>query len=283
MQHAHDLHRLAVDRYRSTDDTGIRCEHPPPEAVADDGDRRRIGHGLFRAECPAESRQRPEYFQRPGRHGRRGHALRITRRSRDVDGIRGHRRERHRAALLGVVEVLGVRQRGSSAPVPPVPDCDETLGVTIRKRTQQHRVHDAEDSRVGADPERERHDGDRDDADVSPHAAEGVVDVLAKLIQMFTRTDGQKVAHSFSPHTQRSGRPTRRCLAPLLAKDVFHLPAVIRPHVERQQCQQPVEPAISTHVRRALGINFFARAIPRAVSIRCASARATRRPKSVSR
>ena len=280
---ADDFNGLAIQRNRAADNPGIRGEHPPPESVAQDRDRRRIGHGLLGPECPAQRQRSAKNVQRRDSDRRGTDPLRVSRCSRNIDGARGHGRERHRAALFRVVQELRVREARRRASVPPVPDRDETLGLSIRQGTQQHRIHDTEDRRVGANPERERNDGDRHEPNVPSHATKGVCDVLAELIQMFTRSDGQYVAHSLSPHAQQSCHTTVRRLAPLLAKDLRHFRAVVRPHVERQQVQQLTKPAIPAHTERAFGMSFFARAMPSAVSIRWASARATRRPKSVSR
>ena len=70
---------------------------------------------------------------------------------------------------------------------------------------------------------------------------------------------------------------------PLLGEHALHLIAVVGAEVERQEPEEPAEPALARHVSRALGMSFFARAIPSAVSIRAASARATSRPNVVSR
>ena len=78
--------------------------------------------------------------------------------------------------------------------------------------------------------------------------------------------------------TCRAGR-----VAALVAKHTLHLVSVVGAEVERQELEEPTEPALAAHASRALGMSFLARAIPSAVSMRAASARATSRPNGVSR
>ena len=63
-----------------------------------------------------------------------------------------------------------------SAPV-VVPDHDETVGVGVRQRADQHRVDGAEHRGVDADAERERGDGDGRERGIAPDLAQAVADV----------------------------------------------------------------------------------------------------------
>ena len=72
----------------------------------------------------------------------------------------GHAGERSR--LLGPIVVVS-QGRGAVIAVQCFEDADYAVAVRVWKWPEQHRVHDAEDRRGGADSERERqHDGRRD-------------------------------------------------------------------------------------------------------------------------
>ena len=209
------------------------------------------------------------------------HALGIATLTADIDVGRRAGRHRQRLARLGVVEVLGVRQRRRGAPVPPVPHRNQAIGIGIRQRLEEHRVDYAEDCGVGSDPEGERQDGNGDEAGIAAHAAEGVADVLRQLRGVLARTDGQQRADVLEPDAERARGAGRVTL--LGAERARYLVAVVGAEVERQEPEEPAEPALARHAGRTLGMSFFARAIPSAVSIRAASARATSRPNVVNR
>jgi hypothetical protein len=60
-----------------------------------------------------------------------------------------------------------------------VGDRDELGGRAHRQRPEEQRVHHAEERGVGADPERERDDGDRGQALVTGQRAHAVEQILA--------------------------------------------------------------------------------------------------------
>ena len=278
---ADDLRRDTVDGNEGADDGRVGPESPPPEGVGQDRHRCRArGFVLGPKGAPQPRRHAQDVV------GVRGyecgqHALGIAALPADIDVGRRAGRHRQRLARLGVVEVLGVRQRCRGAPVPPVPHRNQAIGVGIRQRLQKHRVDYAEDRGVGADPEGERQDGNGDEAGIAAHAAEGVADVLGQLRGVLARTDGQQRADVLEPDAQGARGAGRVTL--LGAERARHLVAVVGAKVERQEPEEPAEPALARHAGRTLGMSFFARAIPSAVSIRAASARATSRPNVVNR
>ena len=64
-------------------------------------------------------------------------------------------------------------------------DFDEAIGRGIRQRAQQHGVERAEDRGVGADPEREREDGDGREAGAAAEQAKADHRVLLDLAGEF--------------------------------------------------------------------------------------------------
>ena len=74
-----------------------------------------------------------------------------------------------KGCLRGVVlrsprEEIGVGQREHGGIAADDADFDETVGFGKREGTQQNRVHDREDRRRRADPQRQRENGDRGEA-----------------------------------------------------------------------------------------------------------------------
>ena len=55
---------------------------------------------------------------------------------------------------------------------------DEAVGLLKRKRLENHRVNDAEDSRRGAEPQRQREDRDQRDQRTTAKRAGGVPEIL---------------------------------------------------------------------------------------------------------
>jgi hypothetical protein len=59
----------------------------------------------------------------------------------------------------------------------------EQLGrIPERQRAEDHRIHQAEDRRVGPDSQGERQDGHRGESQCLSHRSDGVADVLPKLV-----------------------------------------------------------------------------------------------------
>ena len=139
----------------------------------------------------------------------------------------------------------------------------------------------AEHRGVRANSERERHDGNDDEAGIPPHVARRVLQILPQLREVLARPDSQQIHNRLCPDARARDRPN--CIAMLIAKHLLHFVPVVGAEIERQEPQQASIETVHGHVRRVLGIRLFARAIPKAVSIRRASAWATPRPKSVSR
>ena len=60
---------------------------------------------------------------------------------------------------------------------------DQLIRILVRQRTQQHGVHDAEDRRVRADPEREGKHDDAGEAWRATQCARRVLQIAAKIVE----------------------------------------------------------------------------------------------------
>ncbi len=225
----------------------------------------------------------PEHVERVRGHIGAGRPLGMAAPVAEIRRAAGGRRDGERPAPLGVVEILRIGQGRLGPPVPSVPHRDQPAGLGIRQGTQQHRVGQAEDRRVGADSQRQRQHRDGREPGVRRQPAQRVPSVLPDLREVLARPDRQQFGDRAGPDADQPASSPRRGLAALLAEHLLDLPAVVGAEVAGQHAQQAAEPAVPAHVSRPFGISRFARAIPSADSMRLASARATSRPKSVNR
>ena len=78
----------------------------------------------------------------------------------------------------------GIRRAAAAAGLPAgVVDEEQALWIFDRQRLDQHGVDEAEDRRVGADPEPERQQGDQRERRRPPQEPECVADVAAQLVE----------------------------------------------------------------------------------------------------
>ena len=179
--HASNRVRLIVHRHDAADNRRIGIEPPPPQAVAQyqhaPSGRRVVGGG----EVASQRRSDAERAQEVRRHAHRGNPLglavrdeRRIPRSDDRDLVEcvrpfapvDHRRE---------ADVSGAAVGAGFA------DVDEPRRIGERQRPEKHRVDHAEDRRVRADAERERHDGDGREAGTAVQQPEPVADVAPQV------------------------------------------------------------------------------------------------------
>ncbi len=161
-QDADDLGATPVESDESSDYRRIRTEAPLPEAVTDDSGRRspcRTGRHVLRSEAAPQDGSDAERVEEARRHLQSIDAL---------DGISVHRQVEEALGVgLEALEGLAlplpvdeVRRRDIAAietePLHAVPDAHQPGGLVIRQRAQEHSIHDAENRRVGPDPERQR-------------------------------------------------------------------------------------------------------------------------------
>ena len=84
---------------------------------------------------------------------------------------------------MPVVEIGRRDGAAAGAGVPPmVGDRDDTLGIRIGERAQEHGVDDGEDGGIGADAERERRDRQQRERRLAAKGTPGVAEVLDEAI-----------------------------------------------------------------------------------------------------
>ena len=183
---------------------------------------------------------------------------------------------------LRVVQQLRLGQGGPRRARPAVPHRDQAVRLLVRQRLQEHGPGQAEHRGVRADPEGQRHEGGHAPRAVFPHRPEGVPRVLPHLGQVLAGGDVHHLDQRL-PQAAPGAAAGGPGVAALVGEQLLHLPAVVRPEVERQQAQERSEPALGPHAVLGLRTSFRDRARARTASMRAASAPATRRPWSVSR
>ncbi len=116
---------------------------------------------------------------------RRRHHLRVPARRRDG---------RHRCRPVTPLEELRVRdvaRRGGTPRFrrrPALGDADESIGLGIRQRLQQHGVDNAQDGGGGADAERERQHGSEGESRRASQPADRVGHIAAQVLEPGERT-----------------------------------------------------------------------------------------------
>src|SRR5215470_3252946 len=161
--------RASVENHRPLHDVRVAAERAAPEAVADHHRLRPIGSVFFGAETPPEHRRDAHGIEKLPRHLAPAH----------MDGPAipnkietAKRAEYGRNAIgierLRVVAPINVLERfnGIAYAAFAILDSESyhSLRLRIRKRSQQHRVDNAEDGRVGADSQSQRENGNRCEA-----------------------------------------------------------------------------------------------------------------------
>ena len=158
---ADDLERVAVDENGSPDDRCIRRVAPMPEGVPEHDQSRTIRQVLLGGERSADHR----------RDAKRRERVRADTSDGDAFGLliagevhltftpRGHLLQR--PAALPIVHDLALGDPGFVERRPLAPDHHRAVRLGPWQGLEEHRVEDAEDRGIGANPERERQDGNR--------------------------------------------------------------------------------------------------------------------------
>ena len=116
---------------------------------------------------------------------------------------------------------------------------DQLVAGGIRKRAQEHRMDDAENGGIRADPEGKGENGDNGETRILAHHAEGIGAVVDQDFPVFAGRGGENAHDRFFPELQDVPEATTfRHLALLLAKDTFHFALVIDAEIEGQQANQ---------------------------------------------
>ena len=158
----------------------------PPDAVADHHHARRIGHVIFGTKRPSERGNDAEHREVlvRGLLARDRLWLALIDQGRPPPGHhRDFLEERVLASPVGVVPRSGPLIGGAAACPHVLPHSDQPIGVTVGQRPQQQGVDHGEDRGVGANPERQRQDGDDGEGRRFPQHPDGVADVLKHLTQ----------------------------------------------------------------------------------------------------
>jgi hypothetical protein len=186
--HADDREWPIVHRDHPSDGGRIGAEPAAPEAVAQDGGLPAGGRVFGGGEVAPDRRRDAEHPEEVPRHAHPADPFRLA---------VGHQRrtpradERHvveRVAAVAPVEERQVADVAGRSGRPPLADGDEAIGIRIRQRTEQHGIEDAEDRRVRADAEGERHERDRREAGRAPQQPRGVANVPPEVDQQARRT-----------------------------------------------------------------------------------------------
>ena len=216
-EHADDVRPAAASAEidGAPDDRRVAAVTTLPQFVADDRDRRqarrrrlsgrlrrtgrRLGlrHGIVLGKVSADrdaGAKQPEHVRRRARDpnllGLRGVAA-----DRHAIGRGDARQVGERGRVLAHVAIVG-RREGPVAHVPRAqlaPDQHEPLGVDVRQRPQQDRVHHAENRRARADAERDRRDSDRREAGILPQHSGGVAEILEEVVHMIALSKARSV------------------------------------------------------------------------------------------
>ena len=175
----------AVEGNRPADDGRIRAELPLPETVAQDGDIGLSWPALFGQERASEHGVHAEDREQAGRHAHGDQHLRVLAMRQPESSVAIERESLERARLPRPVLEVGIGR-----PVAPAlglrigfPHLNQAVRVGVRKRSDQRRVHRAEDRRVGANGEGERQDADDGKARLAHEAADGEPQIARNGIQ----------------------------------------------------------------------------------------------------
>jgi hypothetical protein len=215
---ADDLGGLTVDAYDLPQHVRSAAKSSLPPPVAHDGHR---GVGCLRG--PPDHRHDAEIAKEVQRHlfdvaARLGLAVEDDGgaiQAREPDDLRERgvvRAHRFEALRPECIERFPESQRE-----PDLPHLDEAIGIAHRQRAEQQVVHEAEERRVGANPERQRQRDHSGEHRRFPEHAQRVLQVLQQLVD---HVDPSLLAIGFSKHVRTAeplqGQPPRvgRCETP---------------------------------------------------------------------
>ena len=182
--------RAIAEPHGLADQRRIGLERRRPEAVGEDRRAGGVGAVVGGSEQAAEHRTQPHHLEVRAADDSGAHLPRFA----QTD----HRELDHReVAELGqrlhpALEVpqLGHREVGvlGGDAGRALPQIDQAVLVLVHQRSEQHAAHDAEDRRVGADPERERRDDGEGETLHAGQRAKGVADVGEEAHEHVTGT-----------------------------------------------------------------------------------------------
>ena len=182
----------AIDRDASTDGARIPIEQSRPISVADDHDWRAANPLILAAiECPAGLRRHAEDLEVIARDESSARMLRFTARadahveSRDAPGRNQPGDQRVPLAQITKQRIRkqirawrALRQRADAC---GVADRDKLLRVSHREVSQNHRIDEREDGRVGADAEGQCQHHDRGKSGIAAQRTKRVTQILTQF------------------------------------------------------------------------------------------------------
>ena len=197
--HAHDRVRRSVEAHRASQHGRVPRERPPPQRVPEQDDVLAARLLLLGRERAPQERARARHLQDPGRQAQPGHRLGAA--------VRGQVRmpelgDTHRAERRRVRSDLAER-RGRDRVASVVQHDGQPLGLRVRQRLQQDRVHRTEDDRGRPDPERQGGRRGGREAGCARQLPRAVADVLPDVVD-------PRVAHSSLPVDPSDGETMGR-------------------------------------------------------------------------
>jgi hypothetical protein len=187
-QHADDLERLSIERHRAANDGRVAAVAAHPRAVIEDSDAGAARGILVFGEQTPERGPRAQHRQKVRRDPDRADALRLAVTRQVVVAT-----DRDRDLLEPQMSRLDVEILRRGKPVfrdaqarRSAPDDREAFRVLIRQRAQEQRARDAEDGRVGADADGDRHQGREREPGVPGKRADRVAQILHQSVHRFS-------------------------------------------------------------------------------------------------
>src|SRR6266568_1267193 len=176
---------LAVERHRAADDAAITAEVALPQRIAQDC--KRVSRLVFfRRKGAPQQRLHPQQRKQIAidAFGRDAFGLALPRKVK-LPAAKGGDRFKHLVLTLELDHVrsanrnwVGTGQRNILL------QHDQAVWILVRQGAQDDRVHDAEDGRVRADPERKRERRDSGKAGTAAQLAKAVADILQNVFQV---------------------------------------------------------------------------------------------------
>ena len=222
-----------LETQRATDCVWIGAEAADPERVADQRHHGPPAHVVLRDEVTPSGNPYAKHAKKVGFHSgaRQRLGLLVGDTARPGTGRCGHGFERRRRCVpyLHVASVLHP-QRGRFARVrDQQPDRDESIGLGVRQRPEQHGVERGEERRRGAEAESQHEDGrQRERGPASPRPP-GEVRVLSQRIPPLGDPDA---AHRLA-RLQRVAQPSprRRVVQAIVLGAHRHVRLELLPHL----------------------------------------------------
>src|SRR5262245_10722202 len=162
-----------------THGSGVAGKQTPPQPVRQDRDVWAAGDVLLRGKRGTEHGPHAEDVEELLRHAHRLDELgAVTGRDVETGWVPPGCQRLHRLQILAEEEVAPTGLSPLGAIRMAAHQLDDPIGLRVIERPQQYRIHDAEDRRVRADAERERHERRERKARSPDQGSNPVADVL---------------------------------------------------------------------------------------------------------